>query len=293
MLARGDGRTADTAYRFFDEQWRPAGAALGHDGADRAPGRHPLRRALRCRCASVTWPTLTARCGRSGGRCASSPRPGVELIGAPAPDGTAEVVEVLEAALDAAGLDRAVIGLGDADLYRQLLDRVRHRRRGARLDPRSPRRPRPGRPRGRSFPSCRGSSDDQVATCVALSQLRGGKEVLDEARALGGAAVERATARLRRDAGGARGTRSSPSGSRSTSASCATSAITAARSSRSTTRRWVTCSAAAAATTACSSALALTSQRPALPSTWSASTSPRWRRSRAGVRVRECSRWPG
>ena len=29
---------------------------------------------------------------------------------------------MLEAALDAAGLDRAVIGLGDADLYRQLLD---------------------------------------------------------------------------------------------------------------------------------------------------------------------------
>ena len=46
---------------------------------------------------------------------------GVELIGAEAPQGTAEVVEVLVAALDAAGLTRAVIGLGDADLYRQLL----------------------------------------------------------------------------------------------------------------------------------------------------------------------------
>ena len=30
---------------------------------------------------------------------------GVELIGAAAPEGTVEVVEVLEAALDAAGLD--------------------------------------------------------------------------------------------------------------------------------------------------------------------------------------------
>src|ERR671910_337909 len=47
---------------------------------------------------------------------------GVELIGAPAPEGTAEVVEVLAAALDAAGLRRAVIGIGDADLYRQLLE---------------------------------------------------------------------------------------------------------------------------------------------------------------------------
>src|SRR5947207_15852620 len=46
---------------------------------------------------------------------------GVELIGAPAPEGTAKVVEVLSAALDAAGLTRAVVGLGDADLYSQLL----------------------------------------------------------------------------------------------------------------------------------------------------------------------------
>ncbi|HET7178033.1 MAG TPA: ATP phosphoribosyltransferase regulatory subunit, partial [Solirubrobacterales bacterium] len=41
-----------------------------------------------------------------------------------------------------------------------------------------------------------GIGEEQCATCLALSQLRGGREVLDEARALGGAAVERATARL-------------------------------------------------------------------------------------------------
>src|SRR5918992_1293051 len=46
---------------------------------------------------------------------------GVELIGASAPEGTAEVIQVLSAALDAAGLTRAVVGLGDADLYSQLL----------------------------------------------------------------------------------------------------------------------------------------------------------------------------
>src|SRR5436305_1879666 len=49
---------------------------------------------------------------------------GVELIGAEAPDGTAEIIEVLSAALDAVGLARAVIGLGDADLYGQLLDEL-------------------------------------------------------------------------------------------------------------------------------------------------------------------------
>jgi ATP phosphoribosyltransferase regulatory subunit HisZ len=41
-----------------------------------------------------------------------------------------------------------------------------------------------------------GMSEEQCATCVALSQLRGGREVLEEARGLGGAAVERATARI-------------------------------------------------------------------------------------------------
>ena len=86
---------------------------------------------------------------------------------------------MLEAALDAAGLDRAVIGLGDADLYRQLLDRARGRGRGARLDPRAARRPTTWSASRPSSPSVEGIGDEQVATCVALSQLRGGREVLD------------------------------------------------------------------------------------------------------------------
>ena len=49
---------------------------------------------------------------------------GVELIGSPAPDGTAEILAVLCAALDAAGLDTYAIGLGDASLYPSLLDAV-------------------------------------------------------------------------------------------------------------------------------------------------------------------------
>ena len=102
---------------------------------------------------------------------------------------------MLEAALDAAGLDRAVIGLGDADLYRQLLTEfgVEGEARDSIL--------------GRlathdlvgleaELSAVEGIGDEQARTCVALSQLRGGSEVLDEARALGGAAVERATARL-------------------------------------------------------------------------------------------------
>jgi ATP phosphoribosyltransferase regulatory subunit HisZ len=47
---------------------------------------------------------------------------GVELIGAPAPHGTAEALTVLCAALDAAGLKSYRVGLGDASLYPALLD---------------------------------------------------------------------------------------------------------------------------------------------------------------------------
>jgi len=47
---------------------------------------------------------------------------GIELIGAPAPHGTAEALTVMCAALDAAGLRDYRVGLGDASLYPALLD---------------------------------------------------------------------------------------------------------------------------------------------------------------------------
>ena len=47
---------------------------------------------------------------------------GVELIGAPAPHGTAEALTVLCHALDAAGLKSYRVGLGDASLYPALLE---------------------------------------------------------------------------------------------------------------------------------------------------------------------------
>jgi ATP phosphoribosyltransferase regulatory subunit len=49
---------------------------------------------------------------------------GVELIGAPAPSGTAEALTVLCMALDAAGLETYRIGLGDASLYPKLLETI-------------------------------------------------------------------------------------------------------------------------------------------------------------------------
>ncbi len=193
VLARGDGRTADSAYRFFDER--------GDLLALRSDMTVPIARLVASRYADAEPPLRLCYLANAfravrpqRGQMREFAQAGVELIGAPAPQGTAEVVEVLEAALDAAGLDRALIGLGDADLYRQLLAElgVEGEERDSILE-----RLATHDLVGLEVElSQAGIGDEQVGTCAALSQLRGGREVLDEARALGGTAVERATARL-------------------------------------------------------------------------------------------------
>jgi ATP phosphoribosyltransferase regulatory subunit len=194
MLARGDGRTAGSAYRFFDER----GKLL----ALRSDLTVPIARLVAGRYGGAEPPfrlCYIARAYRAvrpqRGQMREFTQAGVELIGPEAPEGTAEVVEVLQAALDAVGLRQAVIGLGDADLYRQalaelgidgeardsLLEKLAmHNLVGLQEE----------------LGLAEGVSDDQRATLVSLSQLRGGSEVLEEARSIGGAAVERATARL-------------------------------------------------------------------------------------------------
>jgi len=194
VLARGDGRTAGSAYRFFDE----SGDLL----ALRSDMTLPIARLVASRYANVEPPlrfSYLAKAFRAvrpqRGQMREFEQVGVELIGAPAPAGTVEVIEVLEAALDVAGLDRAVIGLGDADLYRQLLAElgVEGEARDSILA-RLATHDLVGLEAELSLQE--GISDEQVATCLALSQLRGGNEVLEQARAIGGAAVERATARI-------------------------------------------------------------------------------------------------
>jgi ATP phosphoribosyltransferase regulatory subunit len=194
VLARGVGRAAASAYRFFD--------GSGDLLALRSDMTVPIARLVASRFAETEPPLRLCYLASAyrevrpqRGQMREFVQAGVELIGAPAPQGTAEVIEVLEAALDAAGLDRAVIGLGDADLFRQLLAEfgVEGEARESII--------------GRlathdlvgleaELSAVEGIGEEQVATCVALSQLRGGSEVLAEARRLGGAAVERATARL-------------------------------------------------------------------------------------------------
>ena len=194
VLARGDGRAGASAYRFFDESGDllalrsdmtvPIARLVSSRYADAEP---PLRL---CYLASAYRAVQPQR-----GQLREFVQAGIELVGAPAPGGTVEVIEVLEAALAAAGLDRAVIGLGDADLYRQLLTEfgLDEAARDSALN-RLAAHDLVGLEAELS--ALDGISTEQVETCVALSQMRGGREVLDQARALGGVAVERASSRL-------------------------------------------------------------------------------------------------
>ena len=124
VLARGDGRAAGSAYRFFDE----SGELLALRSEMTVPiarlvaSRFAGARSRRYRLCYLAGAYRAVRPQR--GQMREFVQAGVELIGASAAEGTVEVIEVLEAALDAAGLDRAVIGLGDADLYRQLLEEL-------------------------------------------------------------------------------------------------------------------------------------------------------------------------
>lgn len=193
VLARGDGRTADSAYRFFDER--------GDLLALRSDMTVPIARLVASRFAETREPLRLCYLANAyravrpqRGQMREFAQAGVELIGTPAPDGTAEVIDVLDAALDAAGLDRAVIGLGDADLFRQLL--AEYGVGDAARDSILSRLATHDLVGLEEELSGAGIGEERVATCVALSQLRGGREVLEQAGAIGGEAVERATARL-------------------------------------------------------------------------------------------------
>src|SRR6476620_8097628 len=189
VLAQGGGRAAGSAYRFFDE----SGGLL----ALRSEMTVPIARLVASRYANTQEPPYRL-CYMAGtyrevrpqsGQMREMVHAGVELIGASPAEGTVEVIEVLEAALDAAGID-----LGDADLYRQLLEElgVEGEARDSVLESLAAH----DLVALEAKLSEAGIGAERVAACVALTQLRGGSEVLDEARSLGGAAIEGAIARI-------------------------------------------------------------------------------------------------
>jgi ATP phosphoribosyltransferase regulatory subunit len=194
VLARGDIKGAPAAYRFFDEH--------GELLAMRSDMTIPIARLVAGRLATDEPPFRFFYLGNAyravrpqRGQMREFMQAGVELIGADAPDGTAEVVEVLVTALDAAGLSRAVIGLGDADLFRHLLadvgidpgvrDEILDRLAAHDLVGIE-----------ETVGGLQGIAARDRETLQRVPTLRGGREVLDVARDVGGDAVERATSRL-------------------------------------------------------------------------------------------------
>ena len=193
LATAGDVSGAPAAHRFFG----PDGELL----AMRADMTVPIARLVANRYAAAELPLrlfYNARAYREvrpqRGQMGEFFQAGVELVGAGAPEGTVEVIEVLSAALDAAGLGRAVIGLGDAALYGQLLEElgVPEGERGRVLDLLA----------GRDLVGLAaeigrlGLSEPERDLLTAIPGLRGGSEVLERARELGGEATERAVARL-------------------------------------------------------------------------------------------------
>jgi ATP phosphoribosyltransferase regulatory subunit len=124
VLRRGEEHAAGARYRTFDEK--------GEVLALRSDMTIPIARVVGTRYADASLPLrfcYFAHAWRAVERGVGEPREflqgGLELIGTEGPEGDAEVVTLTIAALDAAGLRRHRIGIGDGSLYRTLLRDLR------------------------------------------------------------------------------------------------------------------------------------------------------------------------
>jgi ATP phosphoribosyltransferase regulatory subunit len=120
-LSRTDMSATRPAYRVFDEQ--------GNVLVLRSDMTIPIARVVATRYAHAEPPLRFCYFAHAyrgvrpqRGQSREFMQAGIELIGSPGPSGTAEVLAVLCAALDAAGLETYRIGLGDASLYPRLLE---------------------------------------------------------------------------------------------------------------------------------------------------------------------------
>src|ERR687896_402992 len=120
VLRTGDDRAAGAGYRLFDEH--------GEVLALRSDMTIPIARLVATRYADADPPIRLCyfahayRAADAGaGQLREFLQGGVELVGVGAPEGEAEVLELVVAALDRAGLGRHRIGVGDGMLYRDLL----------------------------------------------------------------------------------------------------------------------------------------------------------------------------
>jgi ATP phosphoribosyltransferase regulatory subunit len=178
VLLRGDERAAGARYRSFDEK----GAVL----ALRSDMTIPIARVVATRYAEAEPPlrfSYVARAWRATDRGVGEPREflqaGLELIGVPGAEGEAEVIALTIEALTAAGLRRHRVGVGDGALYRSLLSSfgVPDEAHMPMLEALS-RRDLVDLEHQVDALGLGGSGRDLL---VRLPQLRGGREVLEEA----------------------------------------------------------------------------------------------------------------
>jgi ATP phosphoribosyltransferase regulatory subunit len=113
VLARADMAEAQPAYRVFDE----AGAVL----ALRSDMTVPIARVVATRYASSYFAHCYRGVRPQRGQLRELLQAGIELIGSPAPQGTAEALTVLCRSLDAVGLKDYRVGMGDASLFPALM----------------------------------------------------------------------------------------------------------------------------------------------------------------------------
>jgi ATP phosphoribosyltransferase regulatory subunit len=175
VLAHAGIEGLGPVHRVFD-----AGATL----VLRSDMTVPVARLVATRYPEATGPLrfcYFAHCYRGARPQWSQPREllqaGIELIGSPAPQGTAEALRVLCDALDATGLKDYRVGVGDASLFATLMDRLD-------VDPSA----RPGLLEtlaGRDFVELEqrlraiGLPEPSAELLLSLPQRRGGPEVLE------------------------------------------------------------------------------------------------------------------
>ena len=182
VLRRGEEHAAGARYRTFDEQ--------GDVLALRSDMTIPIARVVATRYADADTPLrfcYFSHAWRAVERGAGEPREflqgGLELIGAGAPEGEAEVLALTIAALQEAGLRRHRVGVGDGSLYRGLLAElgVAEEQQLALLECLS-RRDLVGL--DLLVARLEGLGDAERALLLRLPELRGGVEILDRADGL-------------------------------------------------------------------------------------------------------------
>ncbi|HEX4110824.1 MAG TPA: ATP phosphoribosyltransferase regulatory subunit [Solirubrobacteraceae bacterium] len=177
VLGRAGDHAARPAYRLFDE----AGQVL----VLRADMTVPIARVASTRYAQAEPPLrfcYFAHCYRGvrpqRGQTRELLQAGIELIGAPAPQGTAEALTVLCHALSGCGLEGFRVGLGDASLYAALLSGLGvGNEDGARLLERLVHRDFVGLAEDVGALALSGADAEVL---LSVPQVRGGPDVLDD-----------------------------------------------------------------------------------------------------------------